>query len=89
MDVLDPLLQQDGLLRWHRAGLRLSRGVERLQVLHFTATLDETATGARFAVDSWFEANGRPPHIVPIGDWSRGWRPPDNTAQSGRNSGRY
>lgn len=42
---------------------------------HTTAVIRERATATSFAVDSWFEANGRPPHIVELGVWRRGWRP--------------
>lgn len=83
------MLQQDGLLHWHQAGPRLSRGVLQLSAPHFTATIDEPATGARFAVDSWFEANGRRPHIVPIETWLRGWQPPGKTVESHHDRSRH
>jgi hypothetical protein len=69
------MLQNDGLLRWHRAGPRVSRGILQLKAPHFTATVVEQRTGTAFAVDSWFEDNGHPPHIVPLDDWLRGWSP--------------
>lgn len=43
---------------------------------HLTAVMTERATGTEYAVDSWFEDNGRPAWVVPLRDWSRGWRPP-------------
>jgi hypothetical protein len=70
------MLQNDGLLRWHRAGPRVSRGILQLEPPHFTATIAEARSGAGYAVDSWFEDNGRPPHIVPLALWRRGWSPP-------------
>lgn len=69
------MLIADGLLRWHRPGPRVSRGVSRLLAPHFTATIEEAGTRARFAVDSWFEDNGARPHIVPLAEWRRGWKP--------------
>lgn len=74
------MLQQDRLLRWHQVGARISRGFLQLETLHFTATVVETGTSARYAVDSWFGANGDPPNVVPLDDWLRGWVPPINTA---------
>lgn len=75
------MLQQDGLLVFHHVGHRASRGVSRMLPPHFTATLAESASGARFAVDSWFEDNGRLPHIVPLDDWRRGWKPSGQRAK--------
>ncbi|MBI2994671.1 MAG: hypothetical protein HYY48_10915 [Gammaproteobacteria bacterium] len=74
------MLLNDGLLRWHRPGPRISRGVSRLLVPHFTATVVQTGTGARFAVDSWFEDNGKPPYIVLLAEWQRGWEPKGDPA---------
>lgn len=42
---------------------------------HTTAMVSETRGGARWAVDSWFRENGKPPEIVPLEVWRRGWRP--------------
>lgn len=42
---------------------------------HTTAVVTEHGTGTAYAVDSWFEANGRPPHIVELRAWRRGWKP--------------
>ncbi len=70
------MLRDDGLLRWHDVGPRLSRGLLQGETLHFTATLVENATGIRYAVDSWFGPNGAAPHVVPLADWMGGWKPP-------------
>jgi hypothetical protein len=43
---------------------------------HNTAVLIENGTGASYAVDSWFFANGVEPAIVPLDEWKAGWRPP-------------
>lgn len=42
---------------------------------HQTAAITEIKTGARYAVDSWFGDNGKPAHVVPLGDWVMGWKP--------------
>ncbi len=44
---------------------------------HQTASIRDKKTGARFAVDSWFDDNGLPPYIVPLDDWIMGWKPAD------------
>lgn len=69
------MMREAGLLQHHQVGPRISRGVSRLLVPHFTATIAETATGRRFAVDSWFRDNGDPPFIVDLAEWRRGWKP--------------
>lgn len=43
---------------------------------HQTATIRDLKTGERYAVDSWFEDNGYPAHVVPLDEWTHGWRPP-------------
>ena len=43
---------------------------------HTTAVVTELGTGTAYAVDSWFEANGQPPHIVDLDTWRGGWKPP-------------
>ena len=80
------MLRNDGLLQWHRPGPRVSRGVSRLLAPHFTATIVESGTGARFAVDSWFRDNGEPPYVVVMDEWQRGWKP-DNDALDGSIAG--
>ena len=67
------LLQNAHLLTWHTQSSRTSRGF--LTSPHNTATILELKTQQRFAVDSWFEANGESPHIVPLAEWKAGWEP--------------
>lgn len=70
------VLDQAGLLRWHSVAEPVTRlPIPRGWWPHSTAVIRERASGTRFAVDSWFEANGRPPHIVDLGRWRRGWKP--------------
>lgn len=42
---------------------------------HTSAVIRSLADGDRYAVDSWFEDNGRPAHVVPLKQWRAGWRP--------------
>jgi hypothetical protein len=70
------LLEQAGLLRWHRVAEPATRlPIPRRWWPHTTAVIREHATGEQFAVDSWFEPNGYPPHIVDLTTWRRGWKP--------------
>lgn len=62
------LLQQDGLLHWHEVQERERRSKWVLDV-HWTAVIRETASGQRWAVDSWFLDNGEPPYIQRLEDW--------------------
>jgi hypothetical protein len=38
---------------------------------HATAVLAETATGRKWAVDSWPRANGAAPVVQPLAEWKR------------------
>ena len=67
------LLQNAQLMTWHTQSSRTSRGF--LFVPHNTATIVEINSQQRFAVDSWFEANGELPYIVPLAKWEAGWEP--------------
>jgi hypothetical protein len=69
------LLEQDGLLRWHRVEPRSSRGYFIFGWPHNTAVISEIDGGARWAVDSWFHDNGVAPEIVPLAQWKDGWSP--------------
>jgi hypothetical protein len=71
------MLDSEGLLRWHQAGPRTSRGLFTGRAPHNTATIIESETGERYAVDAWFFDNGEPPAIVPLNTWKQGWRPDD------------
>lgn len=69
------MMDNAGLLSWHTQASRTSRGLFTGQTPHNTATIIETETEQHFAVDSWFEANGQWPHIVPLAEWKSGWLP--------------
>lgn len=57
-----------GLLAWHDVGRRHKRLLWVLDQ-HWTATVVERATGARWAVDSWFLDNGRRPYVQRLERW--------------------
>jgi hypothetical protein len=66
------VLQNNGMLKFHTVGTPFSkdqlwRGVAGWT--HWTAVLKETASGQRWAVDSWIYANGENPAIVEVEKW--------------------
>ncbi len=69
------MLADAGLLRFHAPDGYAIRGYLVMGWPHATAVMRERGTGERWAVDSWFEDNGRPAHVVPLGRWMLGWRP--------------
>jgi len=71
------VLDRAGLLRFHDVGSPSTRGVFVGGWPHQTAVLVETATGASWAVDSWFRDNGKPAAVVSLEQWQGGWRPAD------------
>lgn len=62
------LLDQKGLLRWHRV---LERAYRAPWVLdqHWAARIEEVATGQYYVVDSWPQDNGEPALIQTLEDW--------------------
>lgn len=71
------IFRRYGLLRHHEVEEPATRGWFILGWPHSTAVVRETASGARWAVDSWFLDNGEPPFILPLDIWRGGWRPED------------
>lgn len=69
------ILQGAGLMRWHTVEDRATRGWFIFGWPHTTAVIRDTRNNELYAVDSWFEDNGKPPHIVPLGKWKDGWEP--------------
>jgi hypothetical protein len=66
------VLARNGLLKHHTVGTPFSkenllRGIGGWP--HWTAVLQETASGQRWAVDSWIYANGENPAIVEVEKW--------------------
>jgi len=70
------MFSNHGLLRYHHVQDRATRGWFLFGWPHTTAVLREDASGALWAVDSWFLDNGHPPFILPLDVWKSGWRPP-------------
>ena len=62
------LFAKKGWLKWHRVAERVKRSPWIFDV-HWSAVIEEKASGRQFTVDSWFFANGRPPYIQPLADW--------------------
>jgi hypothetical protein len=63
-------LDRNKLLRYHRVGEPVSRGlfVDGKQP-HTTPVIVEIATGAEWSVDSWTRAYGQSPEIMTISEW--------------------
>ena len=71
------MMERDGLLQWHKVEERVTRNLFFFGGWpHTTAVVSEKTSGKRWAVDSWFYDNGVPPAILPIDQWSNGWKPP-------------
>ena len=69
------LLERGGLLRHHRVLERSTRFGLFVGMPHSTAVIEETASGDRYAVDSWFLDNGQPPYIARLEIWKAGGSP--------------
>jgi hypothetical protein len=72
------VLQANGLIKQHTVEMTMSkenlaRGLATLNPVkywpHFTAVLQEKATGQKYAVDSWLFDNGENPAVVKVEDW--------------------
>lgn len=64
------LFSERGLLQWHRVADPVYRAPQILDQ-HWAASIEEIHTGAQFAVDSWFEDNGKPPYIQRVEAWKQ------------------
>lgn len=62
-------LEELKLLKWHRVEQKQRRIV--WFATHWTATISEIDSNARFAVDSWYRDNGEMPYLQPLDDWRR------------------
>ncbi|MCG8383502.1 MAG: hypothetical protein MJA28_15010 [Gammaproteobacteria bacterium] len=62
------LLEQNGLLRWHKVSERVRR-MPWFIFQHWTAVITELKTGKAFAVDSWYLPNGKQPYIQALDSW--------------------
>ncbi|WP_395175714.1 hypothetical protein [Roseibium alexandrii] len=62
--------QKHKMLRYHRVSAPVARGFFLDgRYPHATATVTEKKTGTVYAVDSWVNANGKRPDIMPIDHW--------------------
>ncbi|MEM8777175.1 MAG: hypothetical protein AAGF53_19295 [Pseudomonadota bacterium] len=67
---------EKGLIKFHFVGTPETR----LPLFHTgtwphqAATIYEIDSKKKYVVDTWWEDNGRPAHIVPFDDWKTGWR---------------
>jgi hypothetical protein len=75
------LLDMKGYLNFHKVGAPTARVflTTGRPGPHQTATIIETLSGQKYAVDSWFHDNGHPAEVVDIKKWTFGWRPNKNT----------
>jgi hypothetical protein len=71
------MLQQGGLLHWHRLRDPATRGFFFFGWPHTTAVIEAQNDRRLWAVDSWFHDNGEPPEILPLEQWRQGWSPTD------------
>lgn len=78
------ILEKQGLLKWHQPMNHVTRGFFLFGWPHSSGAMKETSsstlssksrTETEFAVDSWFEDNGKRPHIIPLSLWRSGWTP--------------
>lgn len=56
------------LLRWHTVEDRVRRSSWVFDA-HWTAVIQDKITTQKFAVDSWYLANGRAPYVQALDDW--------------------
>lgn len=64
------LLQERGLLHWHRVVERAYRAPYIFDQ-HWAGQIIERETLDRYVVDSWHLDNGHPPYIQALNDWLR------------------
>ena len=63
------LFESKGFLRWHRV---LDRAYRRAILdQHWAGQIEETATGQRYVVDSWFADNGFLPFVQAASEWEK------------------
>ena len=71
------LLNKHNLLKWHEPMDHVTRGFFIFGWPHSAAAMREINTQQKdeYVVDSWFEDNGKPPHIILLSKWRFGWEP--------------
>jgi len=73
------MMAKDGLIRFHNVGFPAHRFVLSAWGPSNTATMRETTTSKRYAVESYFRENGQPAYVMPLDIWIEGWTPEDGT----------
>ena len=68
------LLERRSLLRFHKVLEPIDRAPLVFNA-HWAAMIEETGSGQRYIVDSWFFDNGEPPAVFTLEDWKRGAEP--------------
>lgn len=69
------LLEDDGLIHFHKVGSLTRRGFFLFGFPHSAASLQELANQAWYVVDSSFFDNGEAATILPMAKWKDGWIP--------------
>lgn len=82
------MMAEDGLLRFHRPVGRQWRGNFLNGWPHTTAVVAQTGSGEEWAIDSWFEDNGQPAHVVEAARWRAGWSPQNRVGPQFGTAGR-
>lgn len=78
------MMNEAGMIRFHKILFPHSRGfISALGPPHHSATLQDKQTQRLYVVDSWFYDNGRPPVIMPLEVWEKGWAPSRNGPWTG------
>lgn len=72
------LMREYGLIKLHEVEDLRTRNFFFTGWPHTTAVIHETASGQRYAVDSWFYDNGLPAVVVPFEVWKSGYIPADS-----------
>jgi len=72
------LMQQAGLIHFHRILDTRTRKFFFTGWPHSTAVIQDVESQAEYAVDSWFYDNGYPATIVPMAQWKKGYIPEDS-----------
>ncbi len=70
------LMTDDGLILFHDIEEPDVRGHFIFGLPHRATVIVDRATGAEYAVDSWFKDNGHPAYVVPLDTWKDFWHPP-------------
>ena len=68
------IMERAGMLRFHRAAEPVRR-VRFFVSEHWSARVIEAASGAEYAVDSWFFDPGTPAVVMPLQAWRDGEAP--------------